>query len=130
MCEEFKKYNVKIIYHGCGNAKEIYNDLITAGIDCYNPLEVKSGLDVVKLKKEYGRRLAFFGGIDVRVLINGTKEDIKKEVLYRLNAAKGGGYIIASDHSVAGDVPPENYEYMVNLVRQYGKYPLNLEEKK
>jgi len=82
---------------------------------------------VVKLKKEYGRRLTFFGGVDVRVLINGTKEDIKKEVLYRLNAAKGGGYIVASDHSVAGNVPPENYEYMVNLVRQYGKYPLNLD---
>ena len=44
--------------------------------------------------------------------------------------AKGGGYIIASDHSVAGNVPPENYEYMVNLVRQYGKYPLELLEGK
>lgn len=130
MYKEFKKYNVKIIYHGCGNAKEIYNDLIAVGIDCYNPLEVKSGLDVVKLKKEYGKRLAFWGGIDVRVLISGTKEDIKKEILYRLNAAKGGGYIIASDHSVAGNVPPENYEYMVNLVRQYGKYPLELLEGK
>lgn len=127
MCKEFKKYNAKIIYHGCGNAKEIYNDLIAAGIDCYNPLEVKSGLDVVELKAEYGKKLAFFGGVDVRVLINGTKEDIKKEVLHRLNAAIGGGYIVASDHSVAGNVPPKIYEYMVNLVRQHGKYPLNLD---
>jgi len=126
MCEEFKKYNKKIIYHGCGNAKEIYDDLIAAGIDCYNPLEVKAGLDVLELKKEYGRRLAFFGGIDVRVLINGTEEDIRKEVLRKLNAAKGGGYIVASDHSVAGDVPPKNYEYMVSLVRQYGRYPLRV----
>ena len=90
--------------------------------------EIKSGLDVVKLKKEYGKRLVFWGGIDVRVLINGTKEDIKKEVLHRLDAARGGGYIVASDNSVAGNVPPENYEYMVNLVRQYGKYPLKQEE--
>jgi len=126
MCQEFRKYNVKIIYHGCGNAKEIYDDLIAAGIDCYNPLEVKSGLDVVELKKEYDGRLAFWGGVDVRVLINGSKEDIKKEVLYRLGAAEGGGYIISSDHSVAGNVSPENYEYMINLVRQYGEYPLKL----
>jgi len=57
----------------------------------------------------------------------GKKSSIK-EILYRLSAAKGGDYIMSSDHSVAGNVPPENYEYMVNLVREYGNYPLKVEE--
>ena len=128
MCDVFKGYGAKLIYHGCGNATPVYDDLIEAGIDAYNPLEVKAGLDVKELEKEYGDRLAFFGGIDVRVLGDASREGIKEEVLRKLKAAKGGGYIVASDHSVAGNVPPENYEYMVELVREHGRYPLDLPE--
>jgi len=126
ICDELKSYGVKLVYHGCGNAEPIYEDLIELGIDGYNPLEVKAGLDVVELKRKYRDRLAFFGGIDVQVLGDGSKADVKREVMRKLNAAKGGGYIVASDHSVAGNVPPENYEYMVELVRKYGRYPLEL----
>ncbi|KLU63145.1 uroporphyrinogen decarboxylase [Peptococcaceae bacterium CEB3] len=128
LCDEFHRLGAKVIYHGCGNASVIYDDLIEAGIDCYNPLEVKAGLDVVELKRVYKGRLAYFGNIDVRILAEGSREEIKREVLRKLNAAKGGGYIIASDHSVAANVPPENYEYMVQLVREYGGYPLKLGE--
>lgn len=124
MCDVFKSYGAKLIYHGCGNAIPVYEDLIEVGIDAYNPLEVKAGLDVEELEREYGDRLAFFGGIDVRVLSGASKEKVKEEVLRKLNAARGGGYIAASDHSVAGNVPPGNYEYMVELVKKYGKYPL------
>ncbi len=128
MCDVFKSYGAKLIYHGCGNAKPVYEDLIEVGIDAYNPLEVKAGLDVEELKREYGDRLAFFGGIDVRMLSDASKEGVKEEVLRKLNAARGGGYIVASDHSVAGNVPPENYEYMVELVKEYGKYPLDFDD--
>jgi uroporphyrinogen-III decarboxylase len=128
LCTEFHAMGAKIIYHGCGNAQVIYDDLIEAGVDCYNPLEAKAGLDVVELKRRYKGRLAFNGNIDVRILAEGGKDDIRREVLRKLNAAKGGRYIIASDHSVASNVPPENYEYMVRLVREYGRYPLALGE--
>ena len=49
-------------------------------------------------------------------------------MLRKLNAAKGGGYIFQSDHSVASDVSGQTYDYIVKLVRQYGQYPLNLGE--
>jgi hypothetical protein len=45
-----------------------------------------------------------------------------------LNAAKGGGFIFQSDHSVPGNVSARNYEFVVNLVREHGRYPLRLEE--
>ena len=48
--------------------------------------------------------------------------------LRKLNAAKGGGYIFQSDHSVAGDVSGQTYDYIVKLVREYGNYPLDLGE--
>ena len=47
---------------------------------------------------------------------------------YILNAAKGGGLIFQSDHSVPSNISAENYEYVVNLVREYGQYPLELGE--
>ena len=128
MCEEFHSLGMKVIYHGCGDSRAIMDMLIDAGIDGYNPLEAKAGFDVVELKKKYGKRLAWVGNIDVRVLANGSKEDIKREVLRKLNAAKGGGYIFQSDHSVPGNVPPENYTYALQLVKEFGGYPLDLGE--
>lgn len=117
-----------VIYHGCGNATPVYEDFIEIGLDGYNPLEVKSHLDAVELKKTYGGRLAFVGNVDVRELESGEKDRIKKEVLYKLKTAKGGGWICQSDHSVSSDVDPESYAYMVELIREYGKYPLDLQK--
>ena len=57
-----------------------------------------------------------------------SKEELKPIVLRKLNAAKGGGLIFQSDHSVPSNVSPENYEYVVDLVREYGQYPLRLGE--
>jgi len=128
LCDEFHTRGLKVIYHGCGDALPIFEDLIEAGIDGYNPLEAKAGLDVVELKKRFGRRLAYCGNLDVRVLANGTKDEIRRELLHKLNAARGGGYIPQSDHSVASNIPPENYCYAIDLIREYGKYPIDVGE--
>jgi len=53
---------------------------------------------------------------------------VRREVLHRLRAAEGGGYVFMSDHSVASDVSGQTYDQIVKLVRQYGTYPLNLPE--
>lgn len=115
------------IYHGCGNVSRIFEDFIEIGLDGYNPLEVKAKLDAVRLKERFGDRLAFVGNIDVRELESGDRERIKRQVLYKLLAAEGGGYIVQSDHSVTSQVAPESYAYVVELVREYGKYPLDTE---
>jgi hypothetical protein len=130
LCREFKraKPDLKILYHGCGNALAIFDELIECGIDAYQALEVKAGLDVVELKKKYRNRLAFVGNIDVKDVLTGGKPGLKREVLRRLNAAKGGGYIPMSDHSVPDNVPIENYDYYMELLDRYGQYPLRLGE--
>jgi len=117
-----------VIYHSCGNPRAVVGDLIDCGIDCLHPLEVKAGLDVVEFRKTYRNKLAYYGGIDVRILEHGTKEDVEKEVMRKLNAAKNGGYIMASDHSVTGDSKVENYDCMIELINKYGTYPMNLGE--
>ena len=117
-----------MIYHGCGDASKIFRDFIEIGVDAYNPLEAKAGLDVVELRRQFGHSMGFCGNMDVVLWANGTKEEIKASVLTKLNAAKGGGFIFQSDHSVPDSVSGENYDYVVRLVREYGKYPLQLGE--
>jgi uroporphyrinogen decarboxylase len=120
------KHNLPVIYHGCGNVKKIFDDFIEIGVDAYNPLEAKAGLDVVELRREYGHKIGFCGNMDVYLWANEPVDELKKIVLKKLNAAKGGGYIFQSDHSVPGNISGEKYDYVVNLVREYGKYPLEL----
>jgi hypothetical protein len=119
-------YHLPAIYHGCGNAREVFDDMVEMGLDAYNPLEAKSGLDVVELKKIYSNRLAFVGNIDVRVLATNDRAAIKREVLYKLRAARGGGYVAQSDHSIPGDVAPSSYEYVVELLRENGRFPIRI----
>jgi len=128
LCQVAHKAGLKTIYHGCGNASAVFDDIHDAGVDAYNPLEAKAGLDVVDLKRKYGRRWAFNGNIDVRVLATNDLKLVRAEVLTKLNAARGGGYIIQSDHSIPDNVDPQTYDYLVHLVREYGKYPLDLGE--
>lgn len=117
-----------VIYHGCGNVNRIFEDFIEIGVDAYNPLEAKAGLDVVDLRRRYEHRIGFCGNMDVLLWANGSREELERAVLTKLNAAKGGGYIFQSDHSVPSNVSAANYEYVVDLVRERGRYPLELGE--
>jgi uroporphyrinogen decarboxylase len=117
-----------VIYHGCGNVNSIFQDFIDIGIDAYNPLEAKAGLDAVDLRNKYGHGIGFCGNSDIQIWESGDRDLIRREVLRKLNAAKGGGFIFQSDHSVSSSVSGNTYDYIIKLVREYGKYPLQLGE--
>jgi len=120
------QHGLIVMYHGCGNANAIFEDMIEIGLDGYNPLEAKADLDVVDLRERLGHRLTFCGNSDIRVWERGDPDEVRSEVLHRLRAAEGGGYVFMSDHSVASDVSGRTYDQIVKLVRQYGTYPLSL----
>ncbi len=128
MAEAAHAAGLPVIYHGCGNVKAIFEDYIDMKIDAYNPLEVKAGMDAVELRRQYGHRIGFCGNSDMQVWESGDREAIRREVLRKLNAAKGGGYIFQSDHSVSSAVSGQTYDYIVNLVREHGRYPIRLGE--
>ncbi|MDH7503979.1 MAG: uroporphyrinogen decarboxylase family protein [Verrucomicrobiota bacterium] len=126
MVEAAHEHGLPVIYHGCGNVNAIFADFIEIGVDAYNPLEAKAGMDVLDLRRRFGHRITFCGNSDIRVWETGDRDAIRREVLCKLNAARGGGYIFQSDHSVSGAVSGWTYDYIVNLVREHGRYPLNL----
>lgn len=122
-CDFFHAHGLKVILHSCGCVKGLIPDLIEAGFDCLQPLEVKAGMDLVELKKQYGDRLAFMGGIDVRKMSDPNPAAIEEEIRTKITVAKqGGGYIYHSDHSVPDDVSFSQYCRVIDLVHQYGRY--------
>jgi uroporphyrinogen decarboxylase len=128
MIDECHKNNLPVIYHGCGNVNAILEDFADMGLDAYNPLEVKAEMDAIKLKRLYRNRIGYCGNNDIMIWETNDLELIRKETLKKLNAAKGGGFIFQSDHSVSGSVSGKTYDFIVKLVREYGKYPLKLGE--
>jgi len=128
LIDECHGRGLPVIYHGCGNVNRIFEDFIEIGVDAYNPLEFKAGLDAVDLRRRFGHRIGFCGNMDVQLWSAGSRQELRAAVLTKLNAAKGGGFIFQSDHSVPGNVPPANYDYVVRLVREHGRYPLQLGE--
>jgi len=123
VCDFFHGYGLKIILHSCGNVTKLVPDLIEAGFDCLQPLEVKSGMDLIALKEQYGQTLAFMGGIDVRKMADPDPRPIEEEIRTKIGIAKrGGGYIYHSDHSVPDNVSFERYQYVMDLVQKHGQF--------
>jgi uroporphyrinogen decarboxylase len=112
-----------VILHSDGDLRKIVPNLIEAGFDCLQPIEVKAGMDLIELKKKYGDRLAFMGGIDARLMSDDDPVKIEEEIRSKFEIAKkGGGYIYHSDHSVPDIVSFSQYKRVMELVKKYGKY--------
>jgi uroporphyrinogen-III decarboxylase len=97
--------------------------MLEIGIDCFQPLEAKAGMDLRELKPKYGDRASWMGNIDIMKLITNDFALIEAEVSSKIPMAmKGGGYIYHSDHSIAPGVKWETYLHLMKLVDVYGKY--------
>ncbi|MDR1319699.1 MAG: hypothetical protein LBJ90_08740 [Treponema sp.] len=107
-----------------GNMNPVIDSFIEAGVNIFYPCEPAAGMDIVALRGKYGRKFAMLGGIDKHVLRR-SKEDIRKELDYKLQPLmRGGGMCFALDHRIPNGTPLENYRYYVKTAREI----LGLEE--
>jgi len=112
-----------VIVHSCGYVEPLVPDLIEAGMDCLQAMEVKAGMDLVHLKKTYGAKIALFGGLDIRSLETNDTAQVEAELQKKLPLAMaGGGYILHSDHSVSDRVRYETYKFFLDRGREIGTY--------
>jgi uroporphyrinogen decarboxylase len=114
-----KQANKAVFIHSCGKVQELFPELIELGLDVFNPFQ-PDVMDVYEMKRQFGARLAFYGGMSVQNLLPyGTPEQIRAEA-HRLMAeiGRGGGYIIAPSHDMPGDIPVENMVAFIEAVRQ------------
>lgn len=100
-----------------GDIRKIIPMWLDVGVNIMHPLEVAASMDVTEVRKQYGKKIGFFGGIDKRALA-GTREQIRAEVIPKLEYCFGeGGYIPACDHGIPPDVSFDNYRYYRDIVR-------------
>ncbi len=113
------KKNLKVILHSCGYIEPLLSDLIAAGMDCLEAMEVKAGMDMPKLFEKYGKKIVFCGNIDIRVLESNEFSQIDNELQAKILPVinNGGGYILHSDHSISSRVEYDTYCYFLDKAR-------------
>ena len=120
------RYELKVMLHCCGGFVELIPAMIGVGLDALHAIQpCCRGMDLVRLKADYGRRIVFNGAIDSHhVLIEGTPEGVRAGTRDVLEIMKpGGGYIAGASHdSILEETPVENVLAMFDAIREYGRY--------
>ena len=124
LTEYVKKHSqMHTFLHSCGSIYKIMPDLIEAGFEIINPVQISSrDMEPERLKREFGRDITFWGGgCDTRYVLNrGTPEQVKAHVRKNIEAlAPGGGFVFNTVHNILPDVPPQNIEAMFAAIDEY-----------
>jgi uroporphyrinogen decarboxylase len=113
---------VKVMLHSCGAIEPLLDDLIDAGLDAVNPVQISAkGMDAKTLKQKYGDRLCLWGGgCDTgRMLPLGTAKEISDHTKAQVEILKpGGGFVFQQVHNIMAEVPPQNIVAMFKAVQQ------------
>lgn len=119
------RHGVKVMHHTCGGVFELIPEFIDCGLDILQSLQPRAkGMDFNKIKKEYGKYLAFQGGVDIQgVMPFGTTEDVKAEVKRVIETlGPGGGYILCTSHNIQLDTPSENILALYDAAQEFASY--------
>jgi len=114
-------HGIKAHLHSCGDVMDRIPQLVDIGLDALNPIEIKAGMDLLGLKRNYGDKLVFHGGADA------TKLDKPEEILPYIEKTlpvvkQNGGYVFSSDHSIPNTVSLDTYKRVVQAVKKFGSY--------
>jgi uroporphyrinogen decarboxylase len=116
-----------VILHSDGNLNRILDDIVKLKICALNPIQRGANMNLAEIKARYGSRLCLIGNLDTSgVLSQGAPDDVERQALECLrDAAPGGGFIMAPDHSFHGGIPYPNIRRTLETCKRYGGYPLD-----
>ena len=122
-----KERGIPFLKHTDGNLWSILDDIVDTGIDCLDPLEPIADMDMARVERVYGHRIALAGNVDCGQLLPfGTRAEVIEAVKETIaKGAVNAGFILASSNSIHPAVKPENYKAMVEAGREFGAYPLD-----
>lgn len=124
---QYLRPDAKIILHSCGSVYYFIPEFIEIGIDCLNPVQpLARNMEPWRLKREFGKDMAFLGGFDVQKLLPlGTPDEIKEGARFLIDEyAKDGGFVFGASQIVQCNTPPENVTAMFDAAYEYGEYPI------
>ena len=114
---------LKYMMHSCGFVEPLLPYMIEAGIDGLQVIEIKAGMDLLRIFKNFGDKIALMGGIDVRTLYSNDKKIIDAELEAKIPVVKQGfAYFLHSDHSIPKTVEYETYKYFIAKGLELGAY--------
>lgn len=121
-----KNPSVKVGLHCCGAIKTLIPDLIEAGVQVLNPVQISAtGMDPEELKEKFGKDLVFMGGgADMQGFVNKTEnlDEIYSHTRHLINIfAPGGGYIFNQVHNILDNVPPQKVITIYQAALDYRK---------
>lgn len=116
MYKACKDQGYYISQHSCGDIGDVFNDVIDAGLNCYQTFQPEI-YDIQKVKDEFGSALTFWGGISTQQLLPfATSDEVTIETKRIMKImGKDGGYIAAPTHAIPYDVPCENVMAMLKV---------------
>jgi uroporphyrinogen decarboxylase len=114
--------NVTILLHSCGGVRELLPDLIDAGLEAINPVQIScAGMNARELKAEFGKDLVFWGGgcNTQTILPSATPDEVRRHVKEQVQIfGPGGGFVFTQVHNIQANVPPENIVAMYEAVQE------------
>jgi uroporphyrinogen-III decarboxylase len=117
------KFGKKILKHCCGNINMLMDFFVDIGFDAYQSIQPTAGMDICRLKKDYGDRIALWGGVAVEHLVGGTPEDVRADVRRAMACAKPGGrFILGASHSIAVGTKYDNFKAMLDEYAKLCQY--------
>ena len=125
LAEYIDGLGVPVLLHSCGCITQYLDDLAQTKIASVHPLQRTAGMELETVKEQYGDRFCIIGNIDSsRTLPFGSPGDVEAEARQAIEiAAPGGGYVLASDHSLHDGIPVENILALRDAGLTYGKQP-------
>ncbi|PTX95656.1 uroporphyrinogen decarboxylase family protein [Opitutus sp. ER46] len=121
-CDLIHAHGLRTFYHTDGAARPLIGQILDCGVDVLNPIQhACPGMDLAELKREFGHRVIFHGGVDNQtVLPRGTPEQVRAEVrdCHATLGAGGEGYICCSCHNVQAGTPIDNILAMIDEARR------------
>jgi uroporphyrinogen decarboxylase len=122
-CDFAHSRNLKVMMHSCGFVEPLLPHMVEAGIDGLQVIEVKAGMDLLRIYKNFGEKIALMGGIDVRTLYSNDRKIIDAELESKIPTVKQGfAYSLHSDHSIPKTVEYETYKYFIEKGLELGTY--------
>ena len=118
--EQGHSHGYQVILHSCGSIHKVIDRLIDSGVDALHPLQAKAcGMEAEDLAAKYKGKISFMGGIDTQdLLVNGTPEDVRKDVR-RVIGLIGPNLVVSPSHeALLSNVPPENVKAMSDTVME------------
>lgn len=120
LVEQAKSYGLKVVHHSCGSIHPIIDDLFGIGIDSIHPIQARAkDMQAEKLSVDFAGRGSFFGGVDAQhLLVNGTPEEVREDVL-RLRRLFPTGLVLSPSHeAILPDINPANVEALFKAVHE------------